>query len=295
MPQVQKMVRIEFSSNFADIDYETHRAEMWFVTPELAQHWLDTKNNWESVGSKNRRIQQSVVDKYASVMVVPDSWMENNQGIGFAHTGMMTDGQHRLKAIIKAGVGIWLLVVFGLDPDSRKTVDTGKVRTIAQILRMYDYPDASRKAATARVLTELQYGKAAKCRMTADDAIDMIEHNKDAIEVVGNYLPAKTKFYKTAVFWGPCAFAYGAAKGVTVDFLRQLSGNKSMLVGATAGTYMRMIPDFKSRNDDDRQEVTHCTLNALMLLAKKVNKARKIKYSDEGLAYFREIRTKRGL
>ena len=45
-----------------------------------------------------------------------------------ARTGRSTDGQHRLEAIAKSGVGVWMLVVRGLMPESRADIDSGEKR-----------------------------------------------------------------------------------------------------------------------------------------------------------------------
>lgn len=51
-------------------------------------------------------------------------WKINGETIKIGSSGDVLDGQHRLWAVIYAKVSIWLIVVFGVQPDAFSTIDT---------------------------------------------------------------------------------------------------------------------------------------------------------------------------
>lgn len=91
------------------------------VTPDLAALWLEYR-------MPNRRLIESVVDKYANDML-SGSWHENHfQGIAFTREGKLLDGQHRLAAIVKSGCSILMKVTINIPDSYQATCDQGKPR-----------------------------------------------------------------------------------------------------------------------------------------------------------------------
>lgn len=68
------------------------------ITPEMAEEFL--KHN-----TRNRNIRLPYVEELATYMR-QGKWDVTHQGIGFYEDGTLFDGQHRLHAIIKAGVPV---------------------------------------------------------------------------------------------------------------------------------------------------------------------------------------------
>ncbi|WP_343466313.1 hypothetical protein AAI421_17900 [Rhodococcus aetherivorans] len=97
------------------------------VTPEMAREWLEANEN-------NRNVRDRRVDLYSSEMEAGD-WMITGEGVKFDWNGRLFDGQHRLKAVIKAGVPVQMFAFHNLDPEAQKVVDTGAKRTAADALR----------------------------------------------------------------------------------------------------------------------------------------------------------------
>lgn len=64
------------------------------VTPDIAKQWLKQNTN-------NRKIKEAVVDAYAKDML-NGKWTINNDSITFDKNGILTNGQHRLMAVIKS-------------------------------------------------------------------------------------------------------------------------------------------------------------------------------------------------
>jgi len=60
----------------------------------------------------------------------------NGQSIIVSDTGTLNDGQHRCETVLVTGVPIESVMVFGPSEESRKTTDTGKVKTVSNFLAM---------------------------------------------------------------------------------------------------------------------------------------------------------------
>lgn len=78
------------------------------ITPEKAREYL--KRNCRN----NRKIGERRVQNYAKDMAA-GAWQLNGEAIKFNKDGILIDGQHRLLAVIKAGVPIKMLVIRDVD------------------------------------------------------------------------------------------------------------------------------------------------------------------------------------
>lgn len=99
------------------------------ITPEKAFELL--KNN-----PKNRGLKKGKVRSYAKEMTEGKWSGENGETIKLTSEGILTDGQHRLEAVILSGVPQRFLVVRGVTLESMKTVDIGTKRTGGDIFAM---------------------------------------------------------------------------------------------------------------------------------------------------------------
>jgi hypothetical protein len=98
------------------------------VTPKLAEEML-AKN------ISNRRVETRRVDGYAADMARGE-WDFNGEAIKVAQDGSLIDGQHRLMAVLEADRAVPMFIIYGLDPKVQETVDTGRSRSFADLLRM---------------------------------------------------------------------------------------------------------------------------------------------------------------
>lgn len=115
------------------------------VTPELAREWLEANEN-------NRNVRDRRVDLYSAEMESGD-WLITGEGVKFDWNGRLFDGQHRLKAVVKAGVPVQMFAFHNLDPEAQKVVDTGAKRTAADSLRFAGITRfASEIAAMAKIV-----------------------------------------------------------------------------------------------------------------------------------------------
>lgn len=105
------------------------RAEVVTITPELAKNWLTLNIN-------NRPVRKSKLNQYVKD-IRNGNFFTTNQSIGFFEDGTLADGQHRLLAIVEAGLPVNSLVVWGLTKDSAPHIDTGGARTGSDVLTMF--------------------------------------------------------------------------------------------------------------------------------------------------------------
>lgn len=98
------------------------------ISPQKAEMYL-TKNI-----KNNRKVNAATVRRYATDMK-DGRWQLTSQGITFNEDGELTDGQHRLHAIIKSGRTIKMNVTY--DEPNRATIhDRGMVRSIHSMMLM---------------------------------------------------------------------------------------------------------------------------------------------------------------
>lgn len=102
------------------------------VTPDFARRILQRND-------ENRPIRWSgalrCVEAYARAMQRGE-WRLNGEAIIVSSDGLLNDGQHRLAAVIESGMSVPMQITFGVERDSRHTVDQGAARTPGNILAM---------------------------------------------------------------------------------------------------------------------------------------------------------------
>jgi len=90
------------------------------VTPAIAAQML-VRNN------RNREMVVNHVESIESDLRA-GRWVYNGDSIRFDDIGNLLDGQHRLTAVVNAGISIDTLVIWGLPASVMPTVDTGRTR-----------------------------------------------------------------------------------------------------------------------------------------------------------------------
>ncbi len=105
------------------------KPEVCYVTPDMARKWL-TRNI-----TNNRNINENRVAAYAEEMRA-NNWIPNGQAIQFDEGGLLIDGQHRLKALIRSGKTVQMLVVRGVPRNAVEVIDTMQPRSLAQIQKI---------------------------------------------------------------------------------------------------------------------------------------------------------------
>lgn len=137
------------------------------VTPSMAKKWLMNNN-------ENRQINNGAVNRYYND-IIQGKWVLNGEPIIFDKNQILRNGQHRMMAVVKAGVPIPTVVVEGIDPSAFKSMDNGHLRTPADVLRIDNVPNARVVAGIISKFLALKYGKWA---MSADGDTNLTASGK---------------------------------------------------------------------------------------------------------------------
>ncbi|MEY2341424.1 hypothetical protein AB4090_04855 [Acidithiobacillus sp. IBUN Pt1247-S3] len=97
------------------------------VTPEVAGNLLEYNVD-------NRKIRNTSV-KNLSRSMRNGEWIYTHQGIAVDKNGILIDGQHRLKAVLKSGVSVPMLLFENVDPRAFNVIDQGERRSPYDVLR----------------------------------------------------------------------------------------------------------------------------------------------------------------
>lgn len=163
------------------------------ITPELAKQYL-MKN------SRNRPIKPSTVREYARDML-NGKFLTTHQGIAFDENGVLSDGQHRLLALVASGKTLNFLVSRGLPPETTAVIDRGTTRSVRDVFLINRKGDPSLEAkmlTSSRTLSALS--QLANCnvpsrlKLSSNDYVQMFDAFKDATTKVFNRLLGKSRY-----------------------------------------------------------------------------------------------------
>lgn len=125
------------------VDEVVPQVDLVMLPPEKAQEWLDTN-------PVDRNVRQQHVDKIARD-IEQGEWHTNGDPIRFNQQGVRIDGQHRLLAIVQAGIPVQTFVAYNVSDEAHHTIDTGKARTLSDELKYREEPNPTALAATVRL------------------------------------------------------------------------------------------------------------------------------------------------
>lgn len=112
------------------------------ITPFMAKEYL--KKN-----IVNRKLNKGLVAYYARLMS-EGKWMLNGESIVFDNKNNLSDGQHRLNAVIMANVPIQSVVVRNVDCEAFTTFDQGKARSASDSFSIKGIANGSNIASAIR-------------------------------------------------------------------------------------------------------------------------------------------------
>ena len=131
------------------------------ITPTIAAYILANHNK------DNRKVVKSQVKKIAK-SIREDGWLEDGQPLTFNVDGNITEFQHRLLAIIEAGVTIRCVVVLGVAPGCFTKCAPAKPRKAEDEIQRKDKTATQSEASTLRQLLKRRQGNP----LTIQNAID---------------------------------------------------------------------------------------------------------------------------
>lgn len=155
------------------------------VTPEMAKSWLERN-------TINRPLRRTVVDSYRMAYERGEHIL-THQGIAFAKTGELLDGQHRLTAIAQMpkGFSVRMLVAADMSATAFKAIDQGLRRTHSDVLRI----DAGH-AAAARMLATID--NTSRSSITSQSLIPYVEGIRHPYSILVDFCPRHQKLWSSA-------------------------------------------------------------------------------------------------
>jgi len=141
------------------------------LTPELAQLLLDRNADNRPVSVQAAGVRN--VASYAAAMWRGE-WMLNGSTLVVANTGELNDGQHRCMACIEADVSVPITIVFGVDRDTRTTLDQGRARSPGDILAMVGETNTNIMATYLQFRWMIEAGRPLTDRVTQDELLDAL-------------------------------------------------------------------------------------------------------------------------
>lgn len=152
-------------------------AEVVTITPEMAEVML-TKNK------VNRKPRKGRVDLYAKQMSA-GQWRVTGETLVFGTNGQLLQGQHRLMACVQSGSSFRTVVVYGVDPESMRVMDSGAARTAGDAFSIEGTRNHTIVAAVCRYLIGVERGiqtnTAAMALITRDELFDFYEKHCDLV------------------------------------------------------------------------------------------------------------------
>ena len=149
-----------------------------FITPEIAANLLETN-------TENRKISKGTVEAYVQDMLA-GNWDETvGVAISIDKDGILRDGQHRLTAIVQAGVGIHTWVCRGVSKEgiydnNRKRSNSDQISIMrADFENIYK---SSRYIAVVRGIITNTKGMRMNRTTTPKEIIDFTEAHKEDLD-----------------------------------------------------------------------------------------------------------------
>lgn len=223
---------------------EDHRAAMWLdeevkkakksvttqvveLTPGLARVLLERN-------AGNRKLSPFYIDSY-SRDIEHDKWRFNGEPVIVSRDGLLNDGQHRAAAVVEANKSIQVVLIIGVERDTRTTLDQGRIRTVGDYLSMEGYVDPNVLGAAGSYIWQWQtrgvLSGGGKAKPTKSELLDLIDKHPTIAESVAliprNGAPAVGGHSMLAFcHW---AFNVAAPRADVTAFIVGLTGGASLL------------------------------------------------------------------
>lgn len=242
----------------------TIKTDVITVTPNTARKLLEQNTG-------NRKVSQANLNKVKAAISRGD-WALNGEAIKIAKTGRILDGQHRLHACIELDTPIETLIVYGLDDDTQDTMDTGKARTVADVLAISGYKNAvPLAAATIAIIRAEKWGIRAAVAagsssytITAKQALERLTEEPSLAELPTIVSPVK----KIGIPGKTAGLIYYICSGISQedadDFFSKLASGEGLDRGNPILALRNQVINIKQ---ETRGQVNQQIVAALMIKA----------------------------
>lgn len=170
-------------------------AKIEIVTPHMAKEWLER-------AEPNRHFNQSYAAMFADDMR-NGRWENNGQPIILDTAGRLLDGQHRLSAVLASGMSIAMLIVRGVATQSIRTIDTGRPRSVGNILQINGFKYSIEMASVSRLVHNYVAGTNLRYNPSKQVIIAIAERHENKLKRAVTLV--KTRHSKNIVPTSPLA------------------------------------------------------------------------------------------
>jgi hypothetical protein len=153
------------------------KTQVIFVTPDMARNWLEKNGN-------NRNVREHKVRKFCEDLK-HGRFKLTHQGIAFGKDGELIDGQHRLMAIARTGIGALMMVTTGLTDDTVLCIDRGSPRAIHDNARMLGFEVSQTSVSVAFAAMACPATILHSTSASEDEVIEFIRRRAEAFKFIG--------------------------------------------------------------------------------------------------------------
>jgi hypothetical protein len=135
------------------------------VTPEVAKTLLE----YNQAGQSNRKLSRATVDLLAR-SILDGTWENTGEAVIVSDAELLNDGQHRLEAVIAAGMPARMDLRFGVPRHAFAATNSGAKRTAAHALTLLGATNAVQVSTAARMVLAYDAGLPAAARQRIPNA-----------------------------------------------------------------------------------------------------------------------------
>lgn len=157
------------------------------LTPTLAALLTQRNEDNRPVVWKGRNRS---VEAYADAMRRGE-WLLNAEPLIVSRDGYLNDGQHRAYAVLECQLSVPVMIAFGVERDTRHTVDQGIIRTPGHILALSGEVNVNQLACALQMLWCLDQGISLNYRPSPAQLFDTLDRHPTIREA----LPAVMKLF----------------------------------------------------------------------------------------------------
>lgn len=214
------------------------------ITPDRASELL-------MMNTANRPVRQGLVARYANDMINGRWNSETGETIKVNRRGQLPDGQHRLHAVIKAGVPIVMYIAYDVANDAFEVIDSGLRRQAKDVLYIAGATNPTRLAALIGKYYNLKRGVSSLSNqdtaITSAMVLDIYESNADLwISILNqseSWYDACNKIIPPSIIGGYYAYLREIDEDDAYNFFQQLCGKEYSIFPAIMLLKDKMIQD----------------------------------------------------
>lgn len=247
------------------------------VTPTLAQAYLERNI------PDNRKISKDVVARYAADMR-DGNWQPCPDAVVINADGFLTNGQHRLRAIVECGISEPLLVIRNWPVDAIYGLDQGRMRTMGQALHMiYHAKVDNYEIGILNCLWRLQVGGTGRPALAAFETM-RAAHGETARWVASQFPTHKRGLSSTAMMAAITAASYHVDRERLADFCKVIHTGMPTSDNDSAAQKLReqLLTMRNQGGADQQKEIYQRTENAVRHFC-KFTALKTLKIADEEL------------